>query len=154
MGTAEVLGGELQEVVVELVLVAKQPCIFGEKAEDESHTELVDRGECIGVVGVCVLRTYGIVNLSHKVARLNRQLHLLLECLAARIHEETKTERDCQPHVLAVSSDAVDVAQPKYYSALTSSAGAASDLGAVFLPARRVVFLAAGLAAALSIFSL
>ncbi len=69
-----------------------------------------------------------------------------------------RTKRDCQPHVLAVSSDAVDMGQPKYYSALASSAAgaasAASALGAAFLPARRVVFLAAGLAADLSMFSL
>ncbi len=68
------------------------------------------------------------------------------------------TKRDCQTHALAVSWNAVDIAQPVYYSALASSAAgaasAASALGAAFLPARRVVFLAAGLAADLSMFSL
>ena len=84
---AHVLGTETLEIAVELFL-CEDAGVFGVEAEHQTNAENVEGVEVRSRGLFAELRQERVVNLAHDLARLDGDLQLALEAVAARVHQE------------------------------------------------------------------
>lgn len=83
-----VCGIELLHIIMEHALPAKDRCVLGVKAEDDTDAELVQGFQCLLILRIFVLLQEGIIKLTNKLTGLQGDLHLVGNFLDLFVHEE------------------------------------------------------------------
>ena len=89
-GLAEERERHVTQVVMEHGVLAEEPCVLGVEGKDETDTEDVETLLAVWVAHVAVLFGEGVVESADELARLDGDLHFLLDVRITRINEEVQ----------------------------------------------------------------
>ena len=76
------------QIIMEHSVLAKDACILSIKAEHQANAEHIQAFQRGRIRGILVLFEQGIVQFTHQLARLQRNLHFFLDTLVSRVHQE------------------------------------------------------------------